>query len=89
MPVISMFYGIIIRMFNYDDKRHHQPHIHAQYQDENAVFDIENGEIIAGNISNKCKKLVQAWIEIHKDELFADWELAINGERVFKVKPLD
>ena len=76
-------------MFNFDDKQHHTPHIHAQYQDDNAVFDIKSGEIITGSIPNKCRKLVQAWIEIHKDELFADWELAINGERVFKIKPLD
>lgn len=33
-------------------------------------------------------KLVQAWIEIHKDELIANWELAINGQQVFKIEPL-
>ena len=89
MPVISMFYGIIIRMFNYDNKKHHKPHIHAQYQENNAVFEIETGEILTGDIPNRCKKLVQAWIEIHKDELHANWDLAVNGERVFKIKPLD
>ncbi|MCK5145505.1 DUF4160 domain-containing protein [bacterium] len=63
--------------------------MHAQYQENNAVFNIEAGEILAGKIPNRCKKLIQAWIEIHKDELVADWELALNGERVFKIKPLD
>ena len=57
MPAISMFYGIIIRMFNYDDKEHHQPHIHAQYQDDNAVFGIETGKILAGKIPNNAKSL--------------------------------
>lgn len=33
-------------------------------------------------------KLVQAWIEIHNDELLADWELAVNGETIFKIDPL-
>ena len=89
MPVISMFYGIIIRMFNYDTQKHHQPHIHAQYQENNAVFAIETGDILTGKIPNRPKRLVQAWIEIHRDELFADWELAINGERVFQIRPLD
>ena len=89
MPVISMFYGIIIRMFNYDNQQHHQPHVHAQYQENNAVFDIETGEIITGEIPNRNKKLVQAWIENHRDELLANWNLAINGERIFKIKPLD
>jgi len=76
-------------MFNYDNKQHHQPHVHAQYQENNAVFDIETGEIITGEIPNRNKKLVQAWIEIHRDELLANWNLAINGERIFKIKPLD
>jgi hypothetical protein len=33
-------------------------------------------------------KLVQAWIKIHKDELLANWELAINGQELFKIEPL-
>jgi hypothetical protein len=89
MPVISMFYGIIIRMFNFDNQKHHNPHIHAQYQDNNAIFNVENGDIIEGAFTQKGTKLVQAWIEIHRDELVADWELAINGEKIFKIKPLD
>jgi hypothetical protein len=31
--------------------------------------------------------MVQAWIEIHKDELFADWELAAAGEELFRIAP--
>lgn len=34
-------------------------------------------------------KLVDAWIEIHRDELMADWQLAANGQNVFKIKGLD
>jgi len=33
-------------------------------------------------------KLVQAWMEIHKDELLVDWDLAVRGEAVFKIDPL-
>ena len=33
-------------------------------------------------------KLGQAWIEIHKEDLMADWDLAINGENVLKIDPL-
>lgn len=32
MPTISMFYGILIRMFFRDIDRHHEPHLHAEYQ---------------------------------------------------------
>jgi hypothetical protein len=49
---------------------------------------IEDGEILAGNLPRKQLRLVQAWIELHRDELMADWELAANGEEPYKIKPL-
>jgi len=89
MPTISMFFGIIVRMFYRDNKQHHLPHIHAEYQGEVAVFAIEDGRILEGSLPVSKRKLVEAWIEIHRDELFADWQLALNGENTFKIKGLE
>ena len=58
------------------------------YQEESAVIEIPNGKLLEGKIKSNKLKLVEAWIEIHKEELLADWELAINGEPVFKIDPL-
>ena len=88
MPTISMFYGIIIYMFSFDNKKHHSPHIHANYADYDAVIGIDNGLIIEGELPKKKLKLVQAWIEIHQEALMADWKLAINGQQPFKIDPL-
>lgn len=88
MPVLSMFYGIIIRMYFMDNKEHHLPHIHAEYAGERAVLSIAGGEILAGNMPSAKIRLIQAWIEIHREELMADWQLAVNGEDVFKIAPL-
>ena len=88
MAIISMFYWIIISMYYFDNKRHEVPHIHVRYQGEEAVFSIPDGKILEGNMKTKKKKLVEAWILIHEDELMADWELAVNGEEVFKIDPL-
>lgn len=88
MPVISSFYGIIIMMYYLDTKQHKLPHIHIWYQGKEAVLSIPDGSLIEGEIPNNKKKLVEAWIEIHKDELMADWELAINGNKVFSIDPL-
>jgi hypothetical protein len=88
MAIISMFYGIIISMYYFDNKQHKVPHIHVKYQGEEAVFSIPNGEIIEGNMKSNKRKLVEAWILIHEDELMANWELAINGEEIFKIDPL-
>ena len=89
MPVISMFFGIIIRMFFRDNKQHNTPHIHAEYQGQVAVFSIPDGDVIEGAIPITKTKLVTAWIEIHKDDLMADWQLAVIGEGVFKIKGLE
>lgn len=88
MPVISMFYGIIVMMYYFDNKKHHQPHIHVQYGDDEAVIAIPDGNILEGSLKSAKLKLVQAWIEIHQDELMADWKLAINGQQLFKIDPL-
>jgi hypothetical protein len=88
MPTISMFYGILIQMYFYDDKKHHCPHIHAEYGDQHATLAISDGTILAGSLPSAKMKLVQAWIEIHRDDLLADWKLAVAGEPVFKIDPL-
>ncbi|MDI6781837.1 MAG: DUF4160 domain-containing protein [bacterium] len=89
MPTISMFYGILIRMFFKDTDKHHQPHIHADFQGEVAVYSIPDGSLLAGSISPNKHKLVVAWIEIHHEDLLADWELAVNGKNPFSIKGLD
>jgi hypothetical protein len=88
MPTISMFYGVIVMMFYKDNKQHNLAHIHIRYQDSKAVVNILNGEILDGAFPPKQLKLVQAWVEIHQDELLADWNLAIAGEQPYKIEPL-
>ena len=83
-----MFYGIIVSMYYFDKRRHHLPHIHVKYQDQEAVIAIPNGEVLEGGLMQSKLKLVQAWSEIHRDELMADWELASQGQLVFKIDPL-
>lgn len=89
MPTISMFYGILIRMFFYDTEKHHVPHIHADYQGKVAVYSILDGSLLAGELPPNKHKLVVAWIEIHQDDLRADWELAVTGKTPFRIKGLD
>ena len=88
MPIISMFYGIIIRLYLMDNQHHNMPHIHAKYAEFEASIAIDDGEILAGQLPRKQLRLVQAWIELHRDELMADWELAVSGENPYKINPL-
>ena len=88
MPIISQFYGIIIRIYFNDTERHYLEHIHVQYNEYDAVYSIRNNVVIAGNIPSKQHKLVSAWIEIHKDELIALWNVSQNEGEIFKIDPL-
>lgn len=89
MPTISMFYGILIRMFFYDTDKHNVPHVHAEFQGDVGVYSIPDGELLAGKLPLKKHKMVVAWIAIHEDELMADWDLAVNGKKPFQIRGLD
>ncbi|MBJ6798552.1 DUF4160 domain-containing protein [Geomonas propionica] len=88
MPVISMFYGIIIRMYLLDNHHHSLPHFHARYAEHEASISIEDGKVLAGQLPRKQFRLVLAWLELHREELQADWALAAQGENPYKIKPL-
>jgi hypothetical protein len=75
-------------MYYFNNRQHKLPHIHVKYQDQEAIFSIPDGELIDGELKSNKSKLVQAWIEIHKEELMADWELTVNGQEIFKIDPL-
>ncbi len=88
MPCIAMFYGILIYMYWYDNKEHKLPHIHVHYQDDKAVFGIKDANLLEGILPKNKQKMIEVWIDLHKDELLADWELAIQGGELFKIDPL-
>ena len=71
-----------------DNRQHKLPHIHVRHQDDEAVYAIADGELLAGSIPSAKARLVQAWIEIHRDDLMADWQLAVSGQHPYKIEPL-
>ena len=73
MPVISRFYGIIIRMY-FLQKEHNPPHIHAIYNDDVAAIDFMTGKVLEVYLPPKALAMVQEWTNLHKDELKEIWE---------------
>lgn len=84
MPVLSRFYGIIIRMY-FQQSEHNPPHIHAIYNEYVAAIDINNKVIIEGELPSKALELVMTWIEIHNEELLEIW----NTQNFKVIKPLE
>lgn len=84
MPVISRFYGIIIRMY-FLQKEHNPPHIHAIYNEDVAAIDFMTGEVIEGFLPNKAMAMVKEWIAMHKDRLMEMW----NTQNIKPLPPLE
>ena len=89
MPELSRFYGIIIRMYMEVGEPHHRPHFHAYYQDEVAVYGLEPIDLIAGSLPRRQRRLVEAWAELHVEELLAAWQRLQAGQPPEPIDPLD
>ena len=87
MPTISMFYGIIIAMFQEDKVQHNKPHLHVKYAEYSAVYDLE-GDLLAGKLPKKQARQVEIWIGLHKADLKTNWALIQAGEAHYKIEPL-
>ncbi len=88
MPEISRFFGIVIAMYWEATASHHQPHFHARYQEHQASFGIDPVELIAGSLPRKQQRLVEAWAEMHNNELKQNWALLASGSNPKAIIPL-
>ncbi|HKC62056.1 MAG TPA: DUF4160 domain-containing protein [Pyrinomonadaceae bacterium] len=88
MPELSRFFGIIIRMYAELGAPHHEPHFHAYYQDDAAIYSIDPVDLIAGSLPRRQQRLVAAWAELHQVELLADWERLQAGQSPLPIEPL-
>jgi len=85
MPIISFFFGIVIRMFHDD---HNPPHIHVEYQGRKALLDFR-GNILKGDLQSRtAMKLVREWVDLRYEELVEDWELAKQCKEIKPIDPL-
>jgi hypothetical protein len=89
VPELSRFFGIIIRMFAEADAPHHLAHFHAYYQENVAIYTIDPLELIGGTLPKRQRRLVEAWAELHREELLADWRLLEQGRRPRPIKALE
>ena len=73
MPILSRFYGIVIRMY-FQQAEHNPPHIHALYGDDMAEIVIRTGEVLEGHLPPKARAMVREWVSINKSDLLHMWE---------------
>ena len=75
-------------MYFRDNQRHNLPHVHVRYQGQEAVIAIQDGILLEGEIPSRQLRMVQVWMDIHREDLILDWDLAVAGELPFRIAPL-
>ena len=88
MPEIARFFGVIIRMYAEAGGSHHLPHFHAHYQEAVAIYAIDTIDLITGALPRPQQRFVEAWAEMHREELIANWERLQQGRLPKKIEPL-
>jgi hypothetical protein len=86
MPIVSVFSGIVIRMFY---REHEPPHFHVECHGEHAAFSFD-GDVLAGNIrSRRAVRLIRKWCLANRAELEANWAKARSGQQLEQIAPLE
>ncbi len=86
MPIISRFFGIIIRMFF---NEHAPPHFHAEYAEHRAAINIRTLDVLEGKLPRRALELVLDWAELHQEELLRDWDLCQQHQQPAEIAPLE
>ncbi len=86
MPIVSRFFGIVIA-FYWED--HAPPHFHAKYSGDEAMINIQTGEVLRGSLPRRALSLVDEWRHLHIGELLDNWERASKRQPMTYIDPLE
>jgi Domain of unknown function (DUF4160) len=86
MPIVSRFFGMIVRMFF---NEHAPPHFHVEYAEHRAIINIRTLEVMEGKLPRRALELVLDWAELHQHELLSDWDLCQRHEQPQPIAPLE
>lgn len=86
MPILSTFFGILIKMFHDD---HNPPHFHAEYGEHRAIVEIGSGKVLAGRLPKRVHQLVEEWRHLHVGELRDAWRDAQSARQPRRIRPLE
>ncbi|MBK7963549.1 MAG: DUF4160 domain-containing protein [Bdellovibrionales bacterium] len=86
MPIVSIFFGIVIRLYHGD---HNPPHFHAGYGDFEAIIEIKSGKVIEGKLPPKATKLVEEWRRKNLSELNSAWAAVAALKAPKRIKGLE
>ena len=85
MPVISRFYGIVIRMLFL---RSFVAHFHAIYENCELIVSVVPLRIIQGDAPGRVRAMVLEWAAQHQEELLQAWHRLSAAQQPKPIEPL-
>ena len=86
MPIISAFFGMIVRVFHAD---HAPPHVHVRYGDCEAIFEIKTGQLLHGKLPPRLEKVMREWLKLRRREVMKSWGDAQEHTAPRRVRPIE
>ncbi len=86
MPILSAFFGIVVRIFHGD---HNPPHIHVAYAEKEAIIEIRSGKVLEGKLPPRARKLLEEWRQMHLREIERAWDDAKANKMPVRIAPLE
>jgi len=86
MPPVSHPFkqGALVVLMNYND--HAPPHVHVRYQSNVRSYriDIRTRTWLKPRemLPAALRRMIEAWVEAHEDELLAQWDNARQGQPI-------
>lgn len=85
MPVLSRFYGIVIRMLFV---REFTAHFYAFYDTSELMIGLAPVRIIQGEAPERAREMVIEWATRHQAELLAAWDRLGQARLPQPIQPL-
>ncbi|WP_230976835.1 DUF4160 domain-containing protein [Pseudothauera rhizosphaerae] len=88
LKMIAAFYGVVVAFVTGRAWRGRPPFVMAQWQGAEAGVDVASNTVISGFLPEHKLVLVRAWVEIHREELLANWHAGGPEGEFFRMEPL-
>ena len=88
IKIISAFYGLVVGFQTRNKPKDSSPTLIVVYQEQTIGINLQTAAISFGELPQPKQVLVNAWIEIHREELLVNWQTGYQRGEFFAIEPL-
>lgn len=88
VKIIAAFYGLAVGFTTRNNGKNAKPALIVIYQDSTAGIDLQTSELLFGTLPEDKRILISAWSQIHRAELWINWQSTLSTGTCFSIDPL-